>query len=151
MRVFLDSSILIEFENGRNPDLLSILLDNPKLELCLNSIVASEYFYKLVGILAGKSPISVCESGKINEILSKHDTKSFLSFFTLLDTPQEAILLSLLFMQKYNLLPNDALILATCKVCNIAILASFDSDYINACSSENIQLINSSELAQLMI
>ncbi len=147
MRVFVDSSVLIEFENGRNQDLLSILLDNSTIELCLNSVVASEYFYKLVGILAGKSPISVCESGKIKETLSKHDTYLFLSFFTLIDTPKEAILLSLTFMQKYNLLPNDALILATCKVEGISILTSLDSDYIAACKAENIQLINTSELA----
>lgn len=33
MRVFVDSSVLIEFENGRNQDLLSILLDNSTIEL----------------------------------------------------------------------------------------------------------------------
>lgn len=62
MKVFLDSSALIEFENGRNQELLTKLLENPTLNLCLNSVVASEYFYKLLGILAEKSPMSVCES-----------------------------------------------------------------------------------------
>ena len=122
MKVFVDSSVLIEFENGRNQELLTKLLEKPALNLCLNSVVASEYFYKLLGILAGKSPMSVCESGKIDEVLSEHDTQLFLTYFTLLDTPKEAIVLSLSFMRTYNLLPNDALILATCKLQNISVL-----------------------------
>lgn len=45
-------------------------------------------------------------------------------------------------MQKYNLLPNDALILATCKIHQIPQLASFDTtDFEQACIGENIKLI----------
>ena len=146
MKVFVDSSVLIEFENGRNQELLTKLLEKPSLNLCLNSVVSSEYFYKLLGILAGKSPMSICESGKIDEVLSEHDTQLFLTYFTLLDTPKEAITLSLSFMRTYNLLPNDALILATCKLQNISVFASLDSDFTAACHSENIRLINMSDL-----
>ena len=150
MKVLVDSSVIIEFENGRNEELLTTLFNKSELDLCLNSVVASEYFYKLLGILAGKSPMNVCESGKIDEVLSEHDTTTFLSYFTLIDTPKESINLALRFMRKYNLLPNDALILATCKLLNISILASLDSDYKLACDSENIQLIDSVELARMI-
>ncbi len=149
MKLFIDSSVLIEFENGRNQELLTKLLEKPALNLCMNSVVASEYFYKLLGILAGKSPMSVCESGKIDEVLSEHDTLLFLSYFTLLDTPKEAIALGLSFMRTYNLLPNDALILATCKLQNIVVFASLDSDFTMACHSENIRLINMSNLDEI--
>lgn len=149
MKVFVDSSVLIEFENGRNQELLTKLLEKPAINLCLNSVVASEYFYKLLGILAGKSPMIVCESGKIDEVLSEHDTLLFLTYFTLLDTPKEAIILSLSFMRAYNLLLNDALILATCKLQNIAVIASLDSDFTVACRSENIRLINMSNLNEI--
>lgn len=44
-------------------------------------------------------------------------------------------------MVTYNLLPNDALILATCKLHNIKRLASYDSDFARACIGEGIQLI----------
>jgi predicted nucleic acid-binding protein len=45
-------------------------------------------------------------------------------------------------MQKYNLLPNDALILATCKIYQIQQIASFDStDFEKACLGENIKLV----------
>lgn len=50
MRVFIDSSILIEFENGRQPELFDALLASNH-ELFINGIVASEYLYRLLGIL----------------------------------------------------------------------------------------------------
>ncbi|HRG36773.1 MAG TPA: PIN domain-containing protein [Chitinophagales bacterium] len=46
-------------------------------------------------------------------------------------------------MSKYNLLPNDALILATCKLNQINMIASFDSDFKTACEKEKIQYIDS--------
>jgi predicted nucleic acid-binding protein len=92
MKIFLDSSVLIEYENGRNQALFETLLDMPKLELCLNSVVASEFFYKLLGILGNRSPMAIKESKKIKETLEKHETDSFLSYFTLLDTPKDAII-----------------------------------------------------------
>jgi len=45
-------------------------------------------------------------------------------------------------MIKYNLLPNDALILSTVKHFGISLLASFDEkDYTNPCRKEKIKLV----------
>nr|WP_290902916.1 PIN domain-containing protein [Ferroglobus sp.] len=44
-----------------------------------------------------------------------------------------------------NLLPNDALILATCKFYGIKYLISFDNDFRGACEGENMVLIDSVE------
>jgi len=44
-------------------------------------------------------------------------------------------------MQKHNLLPNDAIILASCKLQDVKVLASHDSDFLKACTAEGIQLI----------
>lgn len=41
-------------------------------------------------------------------------------------------------METYGLLPNDAIILATCKFYGVKYLISFDSDFANACESEGI-------------
>jgi len=47
-------------------------------------------------------------------------------------------------MSKYNLLPNDALILADCKLNSIDALATYDiRDFSRACKQEEIKLINS--------
>ena len=101
--------------------------------------------YKLLGIITGKSPMSVCESGKIYETLELHDTFGFLSNFSYLNISKTVMLQSIDFMKIYNLLPNDALILATCKLENIAILASYDTDFTKACLEEGIKLISKVE------
>jgi uncharacterized protein len=144
MKIFVDSSILIEFENGRRQELLEALRATNH-ELFINCIVGSEYVYRLLGILAEKSPMSVAESGKIGETLDKHETKLLLSAFEYLNIPKLSMLQSIDLMKIYNLLPNDALILATCKLENISILASYDSDFRRACQAEGIKLIMSVE------
>jgi predicted nucleic acid-binding protein len=44
-------------------------------------------------------------------------------------------------MSKYNLLPNDAIILATCKIHGITELASHDADFTIPCGEEGIELL----------
>jgi uncharacterized protein len=45
------------------------------------------------------------------------------------------------YMKRYNLLPNDALILASCKSHNISHIATFDADFINPCSDLGITVL----------
>lgn len=140
MRIFIDSSLLIEYEKATKFDLLEVLLESEN-QVFINPIVVSEYLYQLLGILGGRSPMSVCESGKISEVLSLHDTKEFLSVFQYLPIPEDALPLGIDFMKKHNLLPNDAIILAACKIQKVHVLASYDSDFFKACAEEGIRLI----------
>jgi uncharacterized protein len=144
MRVFIDSSILIEFENGRQPELFDALLASNH-ELFINAIVASEYLYRLLGILGEKSPMSVAESGQIRQTLDKHQTAKLLSSFNFLNISKSAVIHAIDLMKEHNLLPNDALILATCKLNTIAILASYDTDFREACQKEGVRLIKNVE------
>jgi predicted nucleic acid-binding protein len=48
-------------------------------------------------------------------------------------------------MKKYNLLPNDSIIVATCKFYKISNLASYDSGLIEVCKNEKIVLIDKVE------
>ena len=147
MKIFLDSGLLIEYEKQTQTNLLEALLESEH-QIFINPIVVSEYLYQLLGILGGRSPMSICESGKINETLSLHDTKDFLSGFQILSIPDDALPLAVDFMKKYNLLPNDAIILAACRIHDVRVLASYDSDFFKACSEEGIQLIT--EASDLM-
>ncbi|MEI6407960.1 MAG: type II toxin-antitoxin system VapC family toxin [Bacteroidota bacterium] len=140
MNVFIDSGLLIEYEKQTQTELLETLMESNR-QIFINPIVASEYLYQLLGIIGGRSPMSICESGKISETLSQHDTKTFLSSFQILPIPDAALPLAIDFMQKHNLLPNDAIILASCKLQNVKVLASHDSDFLKACTAEGIQLI----------
>jgi len=140
MKVFIDSSMLIEYEKQTKTELLDKLLESENL-LFINPIVVSEYLYQMLGILGGRSPMAICESKKIAATFESHDLTSFLAEFKVLPIPQEAISESVSMMIKYNLLPNDALILASCKLQEVAVLASHDSDFAIACQSEGIRLI----------
>lgn len=141
MKIFLDSSLLIEYEKQAETELLDALLESDH-EIFINPVVVSEYLYKLLGILGGRSPMSICESGKVAETLDLHETEEFLSGFQLLPIPDAAVPQTISMMKKHNLLPNDAMILASCKWQRVAVLASFDSDFARACSAEEILLIS---------
>lgn len=141
MNIFLDSGLLIEYEKQAQTELLEALLESEH-QIFINPIVFSEYLYQLLGILGGRSPMSICESGKISETLSLHDTKTFISGFQILPIPDDALSLAVDFMKKHNLLPNDAIILASCKIQNVLVLASYDSDFFNACAAEGIRLVS---------
>ncbi|WAC10920.1 type II toxin-antitoxin system VapC family toxin [Dyadobacter pollutisoli] len=141
-QIFIDSSILVEFKKHSKPELLLRLLSMPDLELVINPIVLSEYTFYLLAIQGEKSPRSVKESQEIKKILSQDRPEAFLSIFKVLSNGNEIIPKYLELMGTYNLLPNDALILATCKLHGIRKLATFDvTDFTRACSAENIQLI----------
>jgi predicted nucleic acid-binding protein len=82
MRIFIDSGLLIEYEKATKFDLLEVLLESEN-QVFINPIVVSEYLYQLLGILGGRSPMSVCESGKISEVLSLMIQKNFFLFFNI--------------------------------------------------------------------
>ncbi|TLU97874.1 type II toxin-antitoxin system VapC family toxin [Dyadobacter luticola] len=145
-KVFIDSSILVEFRKHSRTELLLHLLDNPNLDLVINSVVLSEYTFHLLAIEGKKAPRTIKENQQIPEILTTDRPQSFLSIFTVLENGNEVIPVYLRMMESYNLLPNDALILATCKLHNIKMLASHDAtDFETACSAENLILIQTPE------
>jgi predicted nucleic acid-binding protein len=86
MKILIDSGILIEFEKGTRTDLLMTLLAQNHT-LYINSTITSEYLYKLLGILAGKSPMSISESKGTRSALSKYQTAAEVSrLFNLIGT-----------------------------------------------------------------
>jgi predicted nucleic acid-binding protein len=141
-QIFIDSSVLVEFKKHSKTELLLHLLSVPDLELVINPIVLSEYTFYLLAIRGQKSPRSVKENNEIEKILNRDKPGPFLSVFKVLQNGNEIIPPYLELMSRYNLLPNDALILATCKLHNIRSIATFDiTDFTRACATENIQLV----------
>lgn len=143
-KIFIDSSVLVEFKKQSKTALLLELIATTEIELVINSIVLSEYTFYLLAIEGEKSLRTLKENQEINGIISKDQPEDFLSLFTVLQNGNEVIKEFLELMKKYNLLPNDALILASCKLNNIKTLASYDKgDFTIACAGENIKLIQS--------
>jgi predicted nucleic acid-binding protein len=143
MKIFVDSSILVEYIKDSRPDLLEKLISSNHY-LYTNGIVFSEFMFYYLAVIGEKSPLAVKESKKIKSIMEKHDPIDLFSYFITLPIDNEILLLSYEFMKKYNLLPNDALILATTKLSGIESIATFDNnDFDIPCISESINIINS--------
>lgn len=143
-KIFIDSSILVEFEKQTKTDLLFYLMSDKASSLFVNSTVLSEYTYYLLAIESGKSPRSVKEDGNIGAIIQQNNPEPFLDVFQTTPLKPGITTVFLEMMSKYNLLPNDALILADCKLNSINALASYDvKDFSDACKKAGIQLISS--------
>jgi predicted nucleic acid-binding protein len=142
MRIFLDTSVLIEYLKGNKFDLLERIMASDA-EACINHIVLSEFLFHFLSLTSGKSPLTLKKSEEINRILAKYAPMKFLEQFTMLPMPERLGADAFHMMKKHNLLPNDSLILATCKHFKITALASYDlSDFTQACESEKIRLVS---------
>lgn len=140
-KIFLDSSILIEPLKGNKVVFYEQLISDLTNELFINDIIASEYLYYILAFSSDVSPKTLQRKNKIREII-QNETEIIraLNNFTFLSSNQSFLSEAPRLMGKYNLLPNDAIILATCKLHGTK-LASHDSDFIIPCKSENIELL----------
>lgn len=145
-RVFLDSSILVEYYKGTKTELLeTLLLEIPETRLYICQTTLSEYFFQCLKTDSGKAPLTVKTSGKIAETLSATDHREFLALFDYLFDEDSLREMCPEMMSKHNLLPNDALILSLCKLKDIKVLASYDvTDFQGTCAAEGIILLQSS-------
>lgn len=150
-KIFLDSSVLIEYRKGTKTDLLESIVANKAFEPVINQVVVSEYLYYHIAIFSGKSPMTIKSAGDIKKYLSMGDPDLFLAQFGWLQDFSTIFKKASHLMQSYNLLPNDALILSACQFHNIKYLASFDSDYALPCQSENILLISDTTVLEAIV
>jgi uncharacterized protein len=140
-RIFVDSSVLIEPLQNRKVEFYKNLILNYTFTCCINSIVVSEYLYKYIGLQNLGSPRTIQSGNKIAEALQPYFLTRTLEEFELLEINSLVITAAPELMSKYNLLPNDAIILATCKIHTIQSLASHDKDFELPCKSEGITLL----------
>ena len=140
-KIFLDSSIFIEPLKGNKIDFYELLISNLANELFVNDIVVSEYLYYILALNSNVSPKTLQRKKKIKETIDQNPKiTSAINNFTFLPGNQSFLSEVPQLMAKYNLLPNDAIILATCKLHETK-LASHDADFIIPCESENIELL----------
>ncbi|WP_457625855.1 type II toxin-antitoxin system VapC family toxin [Persephonella sp.] len=143
-KIFIDSSIFIENFKGNTTakEILEVAID--KFDVCINSIVFSEVLFKLMVLKSGKSILTIKSQNLISSLIKELKNYSeLLLLFKVLEENKEILNLSIRFIEKYSLLTNDALILATCKYYGIDKIASLDSDFEKVTVSENIKLIRS--------
>ncbi len=139
--ILIDSSVLIEYIKGNKTELLESIFKN-NLQPCINHIIYSEFIYYYLSIMSGKSPVTLKKSNQIHKILAKTDPIDFISNFKILAMEDEILFRSYNYMKSFDLLPNDSLIIATCKYYNISYLCTFDSDFTEIRKKEKIVLLN---------
>jgi predicted nucleic acid-binding protein len=142
-RIVLDSSILVEKAKRSRVELFDTLMLHDEYEKCICSPVLSEFTFHLLAIEGGKSPRTLKENRSISALLTANPPYTLLNLFTFLPDSSQTISVYVDMMSKYNLLPNDALILSACILHNIPYLASYDvTDFEKACEGERVKLIS---------
>lgn len=145
--VFVDSTLLVEYNKNTRYELLEELFVG-SFELVYNQVVMSEYLYHFVGHHGTKSPRSLKENRSIPQVLSENSPLTLLALFDQLTVKLPVVEEIVRIMADYNMLSNDAIILAHCKSAKISYLASYDSDFTIPCQEEGITLIDSIETFQ---
>lgn len=141
-KIFLDSSVLIETYKGSKVKFYQALFSDRSNQFFINDIVLSEYLFYILGFHSGVSPRTMQQKTAIaSSIHSETEQINILKELQFISGNQTFLVEIPRLMAEYNLLPNDAIILATCKLHGTK-LASHDSDFIIPCQSENIDLIN---------
>ena len=143
--VFIDSSILIECNKGNKVKLFVTLMANDIYRCYISETVVSEFLFHFLAHNGNKSPQSIHSSRKIAEVFSESKQFKLINTCSFLPTDKQIFTMVPMYMAKYNLLPNDAIILATCKLHGITQLASHDSDFIIPCQAEGIELLREEE------
>ena len=146
MKIFLDSSILVEYIKDDRKVLLEELLSR-NLQLAYNSTVLSEYIYYFIGYYGEKSPRTLKENHRIQRVLSERNPLILLSSLEQIINNHPTADSVLRLMKAYNMLPNDAIILAHFLSVGIRFLASYDAtDFVIPCQQEGVTLIDSVEV-----
>ena len=141
IKVFIDSNIILNHLKGT--------IDLAKLRathnLYTNSIVLSEVLYVYLKALSGLKSYQLKTDPKEITGRKKELEELFLFFeaFIILDLTEETNKIAFKMVIQNGLLPNDALILATCKLNGITHLVSDDVDFTTPCKKEDIKLISS--------
>ena len=144
-RILLDTSILIEYIKNDKVKLLDSLMDDPTVSCYITETIISEFYFHFSKVSTGRAPATLKSLAKIKEVFETNNNYFLINVFEFLATDRTLINQVPIYMKKYNLLPNDAIILATCKLHGITQLASHDSDFIIPCQAEGIELLREEE------
>jgi len=128
MEVFFDSNVFLHHLANTREVASKLLEDveNGKITGFINDVVVSEVIYGYLRALTNLKPHQLqSKLPKIDFDLSP--IKDLLSLFRVLSCSFGAEVAEI--VEKYKLLPNDALIAATCKHYGIKKIATFDEDF----------------------
>ena len=126
--VFIDSSVFLDFLEGKEKA-KTILEEYSGLEGCINSIVFSEVLYVYIKAETEMKSYELKKHPELVKSVELKEIEDLLGRYRTLDVGEAVQSKADVLIKKYGLLPNDALIAATCKHYDIRKIATFDSDF----------------------
>ncbi len=128
MKVFFDSNVFLHHLAGTRKEATEILreVESGKIDGFINDVVVSEVVYGYLRASSGLRPYELRKE-ILNMSFNFEPLESLLGMFNLL--PCNFGISVMEFVERYRLLPNDALIAATCKHYGITQIATFDEDF----------------------
>jgi len=145
LRFLIDSNVILNYFYGDENAREIIEIAESAGEIFINGIVLTEVSIRYLKDETGEKSYTLKHKPELVKNVDKSPLYAVLGKFLYLPDNvligEDAVTL----MDIYGLLPNDAIILATCKFYGIKYLISFDSDFRGACGREGIILIDSKE------
>ena len=146
----IDTNVLVEGIKGNERELLELVNENlDNYNFCISTNVLEEVSYILLREFSGSSYWKLKkDKSLVKRVFSEKVSliwKYLLFNFRILSVDEEVLKLGKAYIENFGLLPNDALVLATCKRYKVKYLISIDSDFSEPCKKEGILLINSAD------
>ena len=126
--VFIDSSVFLDFLEGKERA-KALLEEYSSLEGYINVIVFSEVLFVYIKAATGKKSYELKKKPELVKSVELNDIVELLGRYRTLEAGEGVKSAAAGLITKYGLLPNDALIAATCKHYNIEKIATFDPDF----------------------
>ncbi|HJH26063.1 MAG TPA: ribonuclease VapC [Methanophagales archaeon] len=126
--VFIDSSVFLDFLEGKERAKV-LLAEYSGLDGCINDIVFSEVLFVYIKAETGKKSYELKKKPELVKSVELNDIVELLGRYRTLDVGEAVESEAAELITKYGLLPNDALIAATCKHHGINKIATFDPDF----------------------
>jgi len=131
--VFIDSNVFIGILEGEEN---AKKVFDSNLILYKNPLISSEVVYVYLKAVTGKKSYAIKKSPEEISNINLNKIIELLDLAETLSMNKEIEDLSFEITKKYGLLPNDALIAATCKHYGIRDIATFDKDF------ERVEFLN---------
>jgi len=126
--VFIDSNVFLDFLKGKERA-KTLLEDYLDLEGCINDIVFSEVLFVYIKAETGKKSYELKKQPELVKSVELNDILELLGRYRMLEVGEAVKSEAEGIIKEYGLLPNDALIAATCKHYDIKKIATFNPDF----------------------
>ncbi|CAI1493892.1 Putative nucleic acid-binding protein, contains PIN domain [Thermococcus nautili] len=139
--LLIDSSLLVEYFKGNERAVkLFESFENEEVALYITETIFSEVTYLLIGYFSKLAPRTV--KGRRDKLPPEiRAVFKALKGFGFIESSQRTVFKAMELIEKYAMLPNDALILATCIEHGFA-LATLDEDFFEPAKKERVELIS---------